>query len=198
MNDFIHQEIPAELLRRYLQIITGDNSVLMSTGNNDFFASSVASCRYVFELTFKPIAACFIRPQKNNIRFFEKNEYFTLSYFSPEHRYMLDSFGTGPDGEKIKPVVSQMGNMFYPNAELIFECRKAVNLELILSKEIQVILATEKKLSLYPGNEPPRMYIGEIVNGWQKVLLSLSKSNAGKLLPKPERPKFLESAQRND
>lgn len=196
MNEsHIHQEIPVEALRSNISIITDDNSVLISAGNNKFFASSVASCRFASELTFKPIAVCFIRPQVNMIRFLDKNEYFTLSYFSTDNKNILNSFGLGSSGEKIAPMTTQKGNVYYPNANLVFECRKISDLELILSSEIQTIMMTERKRSIYPGQEAPRMYLGEIVNGWHKVLQTLASDNLGKLLPKSGRTKLLKSGK---
>ena len=185
MNEpFIHQEIPVEALRSNVSIITGDNSVLISAGNSKFFASAVASCRYASELTFKPIAVCFLRPQINILRFLNKNEYFTLSYFSPEYQYILNSLGLRLSGEKITPMTTQTGNIYYPQADLVFECRKITNPELILSFEIQTMMSSEKKRSIYPGQEAPRMFLGEITGGWHKVLQSLASENLGKLLPK--------------
>ena len=196
MNEnFIHQEIPVEALRSNIQVITGDNSVLISAGNSRLFASSVASCRFASELTFKPIAVCFMRPQVNIIRFLDKNEYFSLSYFSPEYKYILNSFGLGLSGEKIMPMTTQKGNIYYPQAELVFECRKLTNLELILSSEIQTIMLSEKNRSIYPGQEAPRMFLGEIVNGWHKVLQSLASESLGRLLPR-SKIKFLTQGYR--
>jgi len=191
---FIFQEIPAESLRRNIQIITGDNSVLISAGNSRMFSSSVASCRYASELTFKPIAVCFLRPQKNTIRFIDKNDYFTLSYFSAQYRHILNSFGS-VNAEKIEPNSTPKGNIYYTGAELVFECRKVFNLELILSTEIQAIMASEKKRSIYPGREIPRMFVGEIETGWFKVLSNLVKSDTGKLLPEANQTKFLMSGE---
>ena len=191
---FIFQEIPAESLRRNIQIITGDNSVLISAGNSRMFSSSVASCRYASELTFKPIAVCFLRPQKNTIRFIDKNDYFTLSYFSAQYRHILNSFGS-VNAEKIEPNSTPKGNIYYTGAELVFECRKVFNLELILSTEIQAIMASEKKRSIYPGKEIPRMFVGEIETGWQKVLANLAKSNTVKLLPEASKIKLLMSGE---
>ena len=196
MNEnLIHQEIPVEALRSNIQVITGDNSVLISAGNSKFFASSVASCRFASELTFKPIAVCFLRPQINILRFLDKNEYFTLSYFSPEYKYILNSFGLGHSGEKIMPMTTRSGNVYYPQADLVFECRKISDLELILSSEIQFLMMSEKKLSIYPGQEAPRMFLGEIVNGWNKVLQSLASENLSKMLPK-SKIKFLTSGNK--
>ena len=90
MTTYIFQEISAEDLRQGIQMIAGDNSVLISAGNHKLFSSSVASCRYASELTFKPIAVCFVRPQKNILRLIDKFEYFTLSYFSSQYQHMLN------------------------------------------------------------------------------------------------------------
>jgi len=191
---FVFQEISAENLRSDIQTITGDNSVLMIAGNIKMFGSSVASCRYASELTFKPIAVCFLHPQKNVIRFLEKNEYFTLSYFSPQYQHLLNSFGVGVNAEKIDPGVTPLENVYHPQAEWVFECRKVFNLELILSSEIQTILTSEKKRSIYPGNESPRMFIGEIVNGWHKILKTLARGT-GHLLPEANKNKCITSPQ---
>ena len=193
---FIFQEIPAESLRRNIQIITGDNSVLMTAGNLRLFSSSVASCRFASELTFKPIAVCFLRPQRNTIRFLEKNDYFTLSYFSSQYKHILNSFGSGPTAEKVEPSPTPKGNVYYPQAELTFECRKVFSLELILSSEIQAILVSEKKRSIYPGREVPRMFVGEIETGWHKVLGNLAKNDISKLLPEANKTKFLTSGEK--
>ena len=192
---FIFQEIPAESLRRNIQIITGDNSVLMSAGNSRMFSSSIASCRYASELTFKPIAVCFLRPQKNTIRFIDKNDYFTLSYFSPQYRHILNSFGSA-NAEKIEPNATPKGNIYYTESELVFECRKIFNLEVILSDEIQAIMTSEKKRSIYPGREIPRMFVGEIEIGWYKVVDNFAKSDTGKLLPEANQARFLMSGEK--
>ena len=192
---FIFQEIPAESLRRNIQIITGDNSVLMSAGNFRLFSSSVASCRFASELTYKPIAVCFLRPQRNTIRFLDKNDYFTLSYLSTQYQHILTSFGSA-NAEKIEPNTTLKGNIYYPQAELVFECRKVFSLELILSSEIQAIVTSEKKRSIYPGKEIPRMFVGEIETGWYKVLDNLAKGDTGKLLPEAKQTKFLMSGEK--
>ncbi len=167
----VFQEVPAEILHSYIDQLTRDNAVLLSAGTSSLYSSSVASCRFVSELTFKPVAACFVRPQKHVIRFIEKNEYFTLSYFSPEYRYILDSFGSKPSiainaAKKIEPQTTVSGNIYYPQARLVLECRKVFNLELILSHQIQTIMSIEKAREIYPGGEVPRMFIGEIEHCW--------------------------------
>ena len=195
MTSYIFQEVPAEDLRQHIQIITGDNSVLLSTGNRQLFSSSVASCRYASGLTFKPIAVCFLRPQRNVIRILDRNEYFTLSYFSDRYKHLLNSFGTGAGAEKIEPLMTQLGSIYYSQAEWVFECRKVFNLELILSGEIQNILASEKKRSIYPGNETPRMFVGEIINGWHKTPASVAKDTS-RQLTEAGKTKFLTSGER--
>ena len=189
---FIFQEVPAEDLRRDIRIIAGDDSVLISAGNLKLFSSSVAGCRYASELTFKPIAVCFLRPQRSVIRFIEKFEYFTLSYFSSQYKHLLNSFGSGPSLERVEPLTTQLGNIYYPQSEWVFECRKVFDLELILSKEIQNFMTSEKKRSIYPGTETPRMFVGEIVHGWHKIPVDFAR-NTGKQLKEADQNKFLTS-----
>ena len=197
MASYIFQEIPAEMLYQDIQKITGDNSVLISAGNLKLFSSSVASCRYASELTFKPIAVCFLRPQRNVIRFLDKNEYFTLSYFPSQYQHILNSFGSGLSVEKIEPMITRLGNIYYSQAEYVFECRKVFSLEIILSGEIQTIMTSEKKRTIYPGNETPRMFVGEIVNGWHKTPAIFAKDTS-KQLPEAPKTKFLISGEHID
>ena len=193
MTSFVFQEVPAESLRQNIRIISGNHSVLVSAGNMKLFNSSTANCYYAFELTFKPIAACFLRPQKTVIRLIEKNEYFTLSYFSPQYKHIPDSFGSGSGAEKPEPLATQLGNVYFSQADWVFECRKVFNLELILSNEIQSIMASEKKRAIYPGNETPRMFVGEIVHGWHKTPTNFAK-DSGRQLPQASTNKVISSA----
>ena len=176
----IFNEVPASILRSYIDKLTGDNMALLSAGNIDLYNSSVVSCRFALELTYKPVAACFIRPQKHVLRFIEKNKYFTLSYFPPEHREILDYFGSGGTAtsslnRKFTPLATQSGNIYYPQARLVIECRKVFNFELLLSQEIQSILLSEPARAVYPGNETPRMYVGEIEHCWMGVQALLNQ-----------------------
>lgn len=169
----IFQEVPAEILRSHIHKITGDNSVLLTAGNLNLFDSTIASCRFAEELSFVPVAVCFIRPQKHMMRFIDKNNHFTLSYFAPEQRHMLDFFRSGNSAgaisKKFVPLATQSGNIYYPQSRLVLECRKVYNLEIILSQEIQSIMAAEQARTIYPGNEVPRMYVGEIEHCWLGV-----------------------------
>jgi len=192
---YIFQEVSAEELRRGIQTIAGDDSVLISAGNLKLFSSSVASCRYASELTFKPIAVCFLRPQRSVIRFIDKFEYFSLCYFPSQYKHLLNTFGSGASIERVEPILTQLGNIYYPQSEWVFECRKAFNLELILSKEIQDFMASEKKRSIYPGTETPRMYVGEIVHGWHKIPVDFAR-NTSRQLPEADKNKFLSSENR--
>jgi flavin reductase (DIM6/NTAB) family NADH-FMN oxidoreductase RutF len=171
----IFQEVPAEILHTCIDKLTGDNTVLLSAGSVHLYSSSVASCRFASGLTFMPVAACFIRPQKHVIRFIEKNDYFTLSYFSPEHRHILDFFSSRQGSvvsalsRKFEPRETRSGNLYFPQARLVLECRKVFNLELILSHEIQKILLSEQARQIYPGGEVPRMFVGQIEHCWMGV-----------------------------
>ena len=164
----LFRDVPAEFMREHINKLTGHDLALMSAGNINLYNSSVVSCRFAFELTFRPIAVCFLRPQKHVIRFIDKNETFSLCYFSVEHKHILDFFGSksggvvGTSNKKFEPFVTESGNIYYPQARLVLECRKVFNLELILSQEIQTILAREKAREIYPGGEMPRMFVGEV------------------------------------
>jgi len=91
-----------------------------------------------------------------------------------------------------------MGNIYYTQAEWVFECRKVFDSEFIQSNEMQNILVSEKKLPIYPGNETPQMFVGEIICGWYKVLdtFAKDKGNTGKLSTEPIRSIFRTSGEK--
>ena len=171
----LYQEVPAEIVHDHINQLADSNTVLLSIGNINLYNLLISSCRFATGLTFKPIAACFVRPHKHVLRFIENNKYFTLSYFSPENRHVIDKYdskiGTSVDFLKnnSKPGVTQLGNVYHPQARLVLECRKVSNLELILSSEIQAILSIEKAREIYPGNETPRMFLGEVEHCWMNM-----------------------------
>jgi flavin reductase (DIM6/NTAB) family NADH-FMN oxidoreductase RutF len=78
----------------------------------------------------RPIAVCFVRPDRYTYGFMEEATHFTLSFFAERHREALNYCGTnsGRDGDKI----GQSGLTCHPvgptaafeEASLIVLCRK--------------------------------------------------------------------------
>lgn len=145
--------------------------MLITAGNMDNFNTMTASWGTMGTLWHRPIAICFIRPQRYTYEFMENNLFFTLSFFPPEHRKILSYCGahSGRNTDKIAdtgliPYKTDKGNISYEQASLFFECRK------IYFGDIKPgnFLFTGLIDKMYPTKDFHRFYIGEIINAYQK------------------------------
>jgi flavin reductase (DIM6/NTAB) family NADH-FMN oxidoreductase RutF len=131
MFNSIFQKInPEEINENFFRLINHD-WMLVTAGNAEKFNTMTASWGSTGILWNKPIAICFIRPQRFTFGFAEQHEYFTLSFFPGENKEMLNFCGThsGRSVDKIKktglkPIESPKGNVTFEQAWLVLECRK--------------------------------------------------------------------------
>ena len=149
-----------------------DEWTLITAGNIHSFNTMTASWGGMGILWNKPIAICFIRPQRFTYQFAERSSFFTLSFFDEEFRKILDYCGSrsGREYDKIKetgliPVTTGTGNITYQQARLVFECRKLYSDHLKESNFIDKGLIYRN----YPAKDFHRFYIGEIEYCYQKL-----------------------------
>ena len=117
----------------------------------------------------KPVAWCVIRPHRYTYEFIEESEYYTLSFFSNEHRKALNLLGTksGRDGDKIKESGLTLADVYiegtekaatFKEAEIIMTCKKLyyqdINPDQFIDKDLD---------KNYPKKDYHRMYFGEII-----------------------------------
>ena len=139
--------------------------MLITAGTIDDFNAMTASWGGFGILWHKPVAFCFIRPNRHTYGFMEKNEYFTLSFYPEKHKKILEFCGTksGRNVDKIKetgllPVKGVTGAVYFGQARLVLECRKIYYQDL----DPQKFLDPEIHKN-YPINDYHRMYVGEIL-----------------------------------
>ncbi len=162
-ND-LHKIRPAEIDRNPFTLIDKD-WFLLSAGSLDSFNTMTASWGGMGILWNKPVVFCFVRPHRYTYGFMEKNEFFTMSFFSETYRKALNLCGkvSGRDTDKMKasgllPFASPKGSVFYEQSNLMLECRKLYYND-IIPEHFQVAGIQ----SNYPKKDYHRMYIGEIV-----------------------------------
>lgn len=140
--------------------------MLITAGKKDSFNMMTASWGTIGILWHKPIAVCFIRPNRYTYKFVEENEYFTLTFFEEQYRSILKTCGakSGRDINKVettglKPLETQSGNIYYEQSRLVLECKKLyfddIKPEHFLLPDIQ---------GNYSTDDYHRFYIGEIIN----------------------------------
>lgn len=140
-----------------------DRWALLTAGDADSYNTMTVSWGMMGELWNKDVCTAFVRPQRYTYEFMEKNDGFTLSFFSDEYKKALSFCGSksGRDYDKAKetglvPVSCEQGIAF-EQAEIIINCRKLyvqdMNEESFLDKSI-----VQK---CYNGDFH-RIYVGEI------------------------------------
>lgn len=164
------QEIDLKLLNENAFKLIGQDWMLITAGNRENLNTMTASWGGLGVLWNKNIAFTFIRPQRYTFEFVEKNDYFSLSFFSTKYRKELTFCGTnsGRDLNKIEkinfiPCFDELAP-YFDEAKLTLICRK------IYSDFIKPELFIDQTLDAnYEKKDYHKMYIGEIV----KALVSV-------------------------
>ena len=145
--------------------------MLITAGSPADFNMMTASWGTMGILWNKTVAVCFIRPHRYTFQFAERSDFYTLSFFKPSDRKILNICGnkSGRDIDKIKetgliPMITENGNIGYKQARMVMECRILYADYL----EEDHFIIPEVALRNYPSKDFHRFYIGEIVNCYVK------------------------------
>lgn len=167
---------PNELTENSIKLI-GQEWMLITAGTfkeelsnaEKTFNTMTASWGGLGFLWNKPVAFTFVRPQRFTFNFTEKEDFFTLSFFSPEYRDALSLCGkvSGKDTNKVKdakltPFTVENGSVAFEEASLILECSKSYAQFLQSDNFIDTSLLS----SIYSAGDFHKMYIGEITKVW--------------------------------
>ena len=158
-------KIPGNIIK-----MLSEDWMLITAGNNSQFNMMTASWGGLGFLYEKPVTYCFINPTRYTYQLMEKNDTYTLSFYTEAYRNALQYCGSnsGKDTDKVKgagltPITTPLGSKAFSEAWLIIECRKLVSQSLtpeaINNNELQ---------QKWMGKQLHKMYIGEIINVWVK------------------------------
>lgn len=163
-----------ELPDNVFQLI-GQEWMLVTAGNKESFNTMTASwggLTYVWE---RPASIAYIRDTRYTYQFLQKEESFTLSFFTEDYRGALRICGTksGRDTDKVKeagltPIETPSGLMSFGEARMIIECKKMLVQELDYANLTEPYKAKIMEESY--NNEPSKhqLFISEITNIWIK------------------------------
>jgi flavin reductase (DIM6/NTAB) family NADH-FMN oxidoreductase RutF len=146
----------------------GNQWMLITAGNRDSFNMMTASWGGIGILWNKPVAFCFVRPQRYTFEFMEKYENFTLSFYDEGYRSALNLCGShsGREIDKVKetgltPAFDDKA-VYFDEAKLVLICRK------LYSQDFEASSFFDKELlNNYKTGDYHRMYVSEI----EKVLV---------------------------
>lgn len=167
------QKIDVKTLTQNPFALIGDQWMLITAGTPEHCNTMTASWGGVGVLWGSPVATCYIRPQRHTKGFVDNGEYFTLCFFGEEHRDALRFCGTksGRDVDKIAHcdftmAAAECGAPYMEEAELVLVCKKQyaqpMGPEFLTDGD-----AIDRKW--YPSHDWHTMYIGQIVEAYQKV-----------------------------
>ena len=111
----------------------------------------------------KPVAVCFIRPQRYTYEFTEREEYYSLCFFGEEYRDALRLCGTvsGRDRDKIAEAGLTLRYdaeaPYFDEAETVMICRK------IAAQDMDPAGFIDTSVEKHYNNDYHRIYTGEII-----------------------------------
>lgn len=148
----------------------GDEWALVTAGSSENYNTMTVSWGGLGVLWGVPSATIYIRPQRYTHEFVEKNELFTISFFKSEYKKTLSFCGShsGRDCDKAKETgltpIELDGTTSFEEAELILVCRKKYSQDMTANSFLDKSLLEK----WYPNNDLHTVYIGEIIEAYQK------------------------------
>lgn len=162
--------LPKEISKNVFSMIE-DQWMLVTAGTADRCNTMTASWGGLGVLWNKPMATCYIRPQRYTREFLDREEYFTLSFFGEGYRKALGLCGTksGRDVDKIKECgftvkTASCGAPYFEEAELVLVCRKR-----FVQPMDPDCVPEDMKKEQYPDQDYHILYLGEIVEAMAKA-----------------------------
>lgn len=157
-----------------IQLI-GDEWMLVTAGLQNDYNTMTASWGGMGYIWNRPASFIFIRDTRYTYQFLEREEGFTLSFFTEDYRGALKICGTksGRDTDKVKeagltPIVTPSGLVSFAEARMIVECKKMFEQELNTDHLIGPYKAEIMKESYAGESAQHQMFISEITNVWIK------------------------------
>lgn len=158
-------KIPGNIIK-----MLSEDWMLITAGTKDKFNMMTASWGGLGVLYGKPVMTCYINPTRYTYQLMEKNDTYTLTFYTEAYREALRYCGTnsGRDTDKVKgsglsPITTPGGSQAFSEAWLIIECRKLV------SQSITPEALSNDELKVqWAGKQLHKMYVGEIINVWVK------------------------------
>ena len=146
----------------------GRDWCLISAGREGSFNTMTASWGGVGILWNKPVATCYIRPQRYTKEFVDREEMFTLSFFPDGYRKALSLCGSVSGREHNKPLEAGItplftdGSVTFEEANLVLVCRKLYSQPMTEESFVDKgVLEAD-----YPARDLHTIYIGEIVKAY--------------------------------
>lgn len=185
-NELFKQIPPEEICDRFnIFSLVGEDFFLVTAGKKDNYNSMTGSGGG-FGLHFrKPSTMCIFQSDRYTLELIQKEQTYTLSYFSDEYKKQLIFLGnkSGRNSQKMQEVElasiqTPSGDVSFKEAKLIIECK----LMQIMTAYLEDFYSQEAKdylKDVYKEESNYRKYVfGEITNVWVKNNKRSSRKSA--------------------
>jgi flavin reductase (DIM6/NTAB) family NADH-FMN oxidoreductase RutF len=147
--------------------LIGKEWMLITAGDRHKCNTMTASYGNLGILFGKPVASIYVRPERYTYEFLEKQDKFSLSFFTEDYRQKLQYCGkaSGKNEDKIAncgftTLYTQENTPYFKEARLTLICRKIYVQDL----DKALLLDEKAKQAVYGTGGIHRMYVGEIVD----------------------------------
>lgn len=149
----------------------GQEGMLILAGEEKHFNMMTASWGAWGILWHKPVAFCFVRPQRYTYQFMEKADVYSLNFFDPKYKSVLELCGSRSGRDIDKPKAAGLTAKKDGSGALIFEeARLAVICKKIYFQQISPEHFLDPSIAAnYPQKDYHRMYVGEIIRILKKA-----------------------------
>ena len=143
--------------------------MLITAGNLEKYNMMTASWGGMGILWLKPVCFIFVRPSRYNYEFLEKNDHFSLNFFTEDYRSVLNFCGSksGRDVDKMQEAAltpqKELETVFFKEARLVFLCEKLYYHDILEENFLQPISS-----DIYGQGNYHRMYIAEVATCYLK------------------------------
>lgn len=159
---------PYDLSDNLFRLIGRDWMLITAAAPDGRYNTMTASWGTAGVLWNKPVAICFVRPQRYTDEFIRQSDRLTLSFFGEEMRDALKFCGanSGRDCDKaaatgLVPLTLESGGVSFAQAKLIFDCRR------LYAGEIRPeALLDPALMANYPDKDFHHVYVCEIEQAW--------------------------------
>lgn len=149
----------------------GQEWMLILAGTQERYNMMTASWGAWGILWHKPVAFCFIRPQRLTYQFMEAAQDYSLNFFHPKYKPVLEMCGSKSGRDVDKPKASKLtvqkdegGALVFAEAQLAVVCKKIYFQQMDPEHFLDASIAVN-----YPQKDYHRMYIGEITRVLKKA-----------------------------
>jgi flavin reductase (DIM6/NTAB) family NADH-FMN oxidoreductase RutF len=173
--DQLFKQISPEEICDNVFTLVGKDFFVITAGKQDHYNSMVGSGGGLGMLFKKPYTWCILREDRYTLEIIQKEQVYTMSYFSNEYKKQMLFLGSksGRDSEKMKEVKlssvqTPSGNISFKEVRLIIECK----LTALITPSLNDFCTQEAKdfiIEAYKeANNYRKFVFGEITHVWLK------------------------------